>query len=150
MSGKEKLIPWIWTGVNRNELQSLAEARLADAKVLLKNRRYDRAYYLAGYAIECALKACIARRTKRHDFPNLELARKVWMHDLTQLREHAELSDIMKEEFKADRSLEDRWNIVRNWSESSRYATLGMERAKSMVAAVGDERGVLAWLRKYW
>lgn len=57
--------------MNRKELQSLAETRLADAKVLLKNRRYDAAYYLAGYAIECALKARIAGRTRRNDFPDL-------------------------------------------------------------------------------
>jgi HEPN domain-containing protein len=94
----------------------LAEARLADAKVRLKNRRYDGAYYLAGYAIECALKACIAGRAKRHDFPDLELARKVWQR----------------------------------WTERSRYQTRGMEDARNMVAAVGDELGVLAWLRKYW
>ena len=125
-------------------------ARLADAKVLLKNRRYDGAYYLAGYAIECALKACIAGRTKRHDFPDLELARKVWMHDLTQLREHARLSEVMKEEFKTDRLLADNWFIVSDWSEKSRYEARGMDDAKNMVAAVGDERGVLAWLRKYW
>jgi HEPN domain-containing protein len=136
--------------VNRKELQSLAEARLADAKVLLKNRRYDGAYYLAGYAIECGLKACIAGRTKRHDFPDLELARKVWMHDLTQLREHAKLSDAMKEAFKIDRLLADNWITVSNWSEKSRYEKQSMENARKMVAAVGDEMGVLAWLRSYW
>lgn len=32
------------------------------------------AYYLAGYAVECALKSCIARRTQEHDFPDKKLA----------------------------------------------------------------------------
>jgi len=43
--------------------------RLKDAEVLLQKGRNEAAYYLAGYAVECALKACIAKQTKRHEFP---------------------------------------------------------------------------------
>src|SRR5919106_3680906 len=28
------------------------------------------AYYLAGYAVECGLKACIAKQVRRHEFPD--------------------------------------------------------------------------------
>jgi len=45
--------------VNRSEFQELVEVRLADADTLIKQGRYDAAYYLAGYAVECALKACM-------------------------------------------------------------------------------------------
>lgn len=62
--------------MNKKILQALAEARVADARALLNAKRFDAAYYLAGYAIECALKACIAKRTRRHDFPDKEFARK--------------------------------------------------------------------------
>ena len=55
--------------MNRRTFQKLAEARLLDAKALLKAKRYDAAYYMAGYAIECALKACIAKKTRLYDFP---------------------------------------------------------------------------------
>ncbi len=47
--------------MNRSDLQNLATIRLRDAEVLLDNGRYDGAYYLLGYVIECALKACIAK-----------------------------------------------------------------------------------------
>jgi HEPN domain-containing protein len=55
--------------MNRRDFQKLALIRIADAQVLFQNGRYDAAYYLAGYAVECALKACIAKQTMRHDFP---------------------------------------------------------------------------------
>lgn len=54
--------------MNRRTFQQLSATRLADARALLAARRYA-AYYLAGYAVECALKACIAKQTRRYDFP---------------------------------------------------------------------------------
>jgi hypothetical protein len=56
--------------MNRRDLQTLAKIRLKEAQALARLRLYDGAYYLAGYAVECALKACIARRTSRYDFPD--------------------------------------------------------------------------------
>src|SRR5690242_7885063 len=52
--------------VNCTDFKKLAEIRMAEARTLLKARHYDGAYYLAGYAVECALKACIAKRTKKY------------------------------------------------------------------------------------
>jgi HEPN domain-containing protein len=60
--------------VKRKDLQVLAETRLTEAQVLFQNRKFDGAYYLAGYAIECAIKACVARNTRRFDFPDKDLA----------------------------------------------------------------------------
>jgi hypothetical protein len=51
-------------GKHRDELQKLSDTRIEDAEVLRRNRRYDAAYYLAGYAVECALKARIVRVLK--------------------------------------------------------------------------------------
>jgi HEPN domain-containing protein len=71
--------------VNQKILQALADARVADARTLLNAKRFDAAYYLAGYAIECALKACIATKTERHDFPDKDFARDVYTHNLVDL-----------------------------------------------------------------
>jgi HEPN domain-containing protein len=43
------------------ELKKLARIRLADANALYEARRYAGAYYMAGYAIECAIKAILAK-----------------------------------------------------------------------------------------
>lgn len=55
--------------MNRRDFQELARVRLREAGALLRARHYDGAYYLAGYAVECALKACLARKVRRHEFP---------------------------------------------------------------------------------
>jgi HEPN domain-containing protein len=49
--------------MTRKDLQKLAAIRLKEAKLLLAANAPDGAYYLAGYAVECALKACIAKAT---------------------------------------------------------------------------------------
>jgi HEPN domain-containing protein len=40
--------------MNRADFQKLAELRIREAKVLLDSKHYEGAYYLAGYAVECA------------------------------------------------------------------------------------------------
>jgi hypothetical protein len=45
--------------MNRVDFQNLATERLSDAEALIAGGRFDCAYYVAGYAVECALKACI-------------------------------------------------------------------------------------------
>jgi HEPN domain-containing protein len=50
--------------MNRADFHKLAEIRIKEARVLLDRKCYAGAYYLAGYAVECALKACIARKTQ--------------------------------------------------------------------------------------
>jgi HEPN domain-containing protein len=42
-----------------SELDDIAQARIADAKVLLAGGRFDSAIYLCGYAVEVALKTRI-------------------------------------------------------------------------------------------
>jgi HEPN domain-containing protein len=136
--------------VNRKDLQAVAKARLRDAQTLFDNRRFDGAYYLAGYAIECALKACIAKKTRRHDFPDKELAQDVYTHDLTRLLKHAGLAQQMAQEFRADPSLAQRWGFVKDWKEQSRYERHDRAKVADMLDAVGDGQGVFACLRKYW
>jgi hypothetical protein len=71
--------------MNRSDLQKLTKLRLGEAKVLLDGECHEGAYYLVGYAVECAFKACIAKQTKRHDFPNKNLANSIYTHDLNTL-----------------------------------------------------------------
>ena len=41
---------------------------------------------MAGYAVECALKACIAKRTQAHDFPpKPQFVRDLYQHDIESL-----------------------------------------------------------------
>lgn len=57
-------------GLKRSDLQSLAESKLRDAKILFEHERYSSAYYLAGYAVEIGIKACFARQITAETIPD--------------------------------------------------------------------------------
>jgi hypothetical protein len=58
------------SGKNKAEWQELASARLDDAEILLRSERFSAAYYLAGYGVECALKARIAGFVRQGGLPS--------------------------------------------------------------------------------
>ena len=137
--------------MNRDDFRSLAQVRLSEAKVLLKAGRPDGAYYLAGYAVECALKACIARETKRYDFPDRAKAQDSHTHDLKLLVRVARLEVGRVERVKHDAEFGDNWEIVQRWSERSRYERKTLEAAKSLLDAVADSKyGVMRWIQQHW
>jgi HEPN domain-containing protein len=140
--------------MNRRLFQKLAEARLVDAKALLKAKRYDAAYYMAGYAIECALKACIAKKTRLYDFPPKN-AREVYTHELEDLVKSAEIGKSFQQDRVMDSKLAEYWEIVKEWKpEDGRYGlrgATGVSAAKELVLAIDDRHhGVLQCLSKYW
>ena len=70
--------------MNKNDLESLSAIRFNEAKCLLDNGFYHGAYYLCGYSVECALKACIAKTFQQHEFPNKKIVMDSYTHDLSQ------------------------------------------------------------------
>jgi hypothetical protein len=95
--------------------------RLKEAKALLAAELPDGAYYLAAYAVECALKACIAKRTREHDFPEKKLVNESHTHDLKILLRLAGLSDRLKIDIDCKVISESSWETIERWSEQSRY-----------------------------
>lgn len=133
--------------INRTILQELANIRYDEAKTLLENEKYNGAYYLSGYIIELALKACIAKGTEKYDFPDKRIADKCFTHKLTQLLSVASLD----EEIKTNNQLEVNWAIVINWSEESRYAKHEKREAEEMFNAISDlDGGVFEWIKLHW
>src|SRR5262249_39436190 len=117
----------------------------------LDARRWSAAYYLAGYAVECALKACIARLMKPEEFPDKAFADKCWTHNLPQLLSLAGLKADFDGAMRADPDLRDNWDIVKEWNESSRYARVRKPSAGELYEAISDKKhGVLAWLKSRW
>ena len=137
--------------MNRKELQFLARTRLGEAKTLLDAGLPDGAYYLAGYAVECALKACIAKETKRHDFPDKKRVDSSHTHDLMELVKVAKLEPARLENAKKDPLFGNHWDLVLRWSERSRYGSHGSGKAQALVEAIGNRKhGVLAWIKRHW
>jgi HEPN domain-containing protein len=143
--------------MNRDDFQKLSELRLKEAKALLAAGFPEGAYYLAGYAVECALKACIARKTQEFDFPEKKRVNDSHTHDLGKLLALAGLSEEMQLEFAADAAMEWRWGIVRDWSEESRYEMFQggeadrTQRATLMINVIGARYGgVMQWIKQRW
>lgn len=137
--------------MNRTDLQAIAFTRLSESEHLFKGSYYSGAYYLAGYVIECALKACIARKTQEHDFPDKNRVVESYSHDLAKLLRTAGLEQELRKARQQTPTLERKWDVVREWSEATRYEIVGQEDAKTMLDAVGNrDGGVLLWLMQFW
>ena len=137
--------------MNRNDLQLLAHERVRDADVLLQAGQWSGAYYLAGYAVECALKACIARLTNLHDYPDKAFAVKCFTHNIETLVDAADLIEVRNAELQANVPLGKNWILVKNWNESSRYSMWSEAQARVLYAAVNDPAtGVFPWIVARW
>jgi len=138
--------------MNRSDFQNLTRERLKDAQALLQKHRYSGAYYLCGYVIECALKACIAKQTQQFDFPpERKVIDAVYTHDLTKLIKSAGLEDSHRKDLENDEELKVYWSVLEQWSEASRYGEYDQKRAQDIYQAVADEEhGVLQWVKQRW
>ena len=137
--------------MTRSDLQKLAAERLADAKALLAAKRWAAAYYLAGYAVECGLKACIAKLTEAEEFPDRSFADKCWTHDVKRLVYLAGLEPTHDSLVAADSQFADNWDTVRSWDESSRYLRIAKVDAEELFDAITDRKhGVMPWIRLHW
>jgi len=137
--------------MNRKEFQILAGVRLTESRWLMRAGLSDGAYYLAGYSVECGLKACIAKRTRRYDFPEKKSVDASHTHDLKALVRMLSLELPLAEQCKNDAIFNDNWDVVQRWSEQSRYRRHDETDAKAIVEAVGSPRhGVLRWIKQHW
>src|ERR1700692_4787619 len=132
--------------MNRDDLKKLSMTRIREAKILFKAGEYSGAYYLAGYAVECALKACFAKSVKRYDFPEKDRAGKIFTHKLAELARLAKLDTDLAAATKANSKLDGSWLLVCNWTEDSRYSFWTKNEAEAIINAItGKNDGVLAW-----
>jgi hypothetical protein len=136
--------------IYRRDFRTLAELRAEEARVLLRSRRQLGAYYLAGYAVECALNACIAKQRKRFEFPpKRSIVERMYSHNLDSLLDAADLKAQLEKEIAANPDFAANWDTVRDWTSESRYETSGLN-GKELYNAVTGPNGVLPWIRLRW
>lgn len=137
--------------MNRSQLQQLAEERVIDAQALLNASRWSSAYYLAGYSVECALKACIAKLTNQHDFPDKGIAQRSYTHNIEALVGVAGLKQRRDEDVESNPALAANWLIIKDWNERVRYQARSESQARKLFAAITDATdGVLPWIKGHW
>jgi HEPN domain-containing protein len=133
--------------MNRADFQQLAEFRLREAQALLAAGLPDGAYYLAGYSVECALKACISKRTQLHDFPDKKLVNDSHTHNLKELLRLAELDSVLD----ADPEMRSNLETVQDWSETARYQRKTVLDTIALLTAIETQKGgLLPWIRLRW
>ena len=105
---------------------------------------------MGGYAIECALKACIAKESRRYEFPpKIDYIRKVYTHNLEELLRLAGLEKQLEADSKINPELGINWGVVKGWNEETRYTTSALN-GKDLHHAITGSNGVLPWIKLRW
>lgn len=139
------------TPLPRKQLQQLARLRLKEAQALHDAALYDGSAYLAGYAVELALKARICRLLGLKNYP-LELGQAFKIHNLEQLKALAGLTTQIHPSKNKD--LFDNWSKATEWDPEQRYEAPGKYDAVTAKEILDSIRarpnGVLTWLSRRW
>ena len=136
------------TKLLRKDLLQLSQQWMGDARVLFAANRHAGAYHAGGVALECLLKAKIARQTQAEEFPDKRFAAKVWEHEPVALLALAELDVLMVQATPAVRA---NWITVKDWRVDSRYThTVSSAIVTAFLDALDHPTdGVLSWLRTH-
>jgi HEPN domain-containing protein len=141
--------------VNQADLRKMAEERIKDARALIRGKRWEFAYYVAGYSVECALKSCILARMIHTAWVFEEKPRDYRVHDFAKLVTLAGLDSELATRQATSRASGDRfdsnWVTVAAWKPTSRYASKTETEARDLFDAITHKPdGVLRWLMNYW
>lgn len=138
-------------GLKREDLQANAQAKLDDAIILLQHGRFSNAYYLAGYAVEIGLKACIAAQISAETIPDKAFIKRILDHDFMNLVGLAGLAKALKDQEDQDDVFGANWALVCEWLPDSRYESSDPTSAQAIMSAIIDPKsGVFSWIKTHW
>jgi len=131
-------------------LPSSAEARIfyqaalrrfEDAEFLLDGERTTGAVYLAGYAVECMLKAMILSRTREKEQADVAASfRGVKAHDFGWLMKEY----LARKGPQIPKAISRLFYLVNTWTTSIRYRP-GAVRKREAIAFVRAAKDILSW-----
>lgn len=114
------------------------------ARQLLDANSTALAWFNAGMAVECALKACIMVHLRLNRWPDRSLRKELHTHDLRKL---ALAAGVEIEKLSRDPVFPS-WCTVHLWRRSEGYSSKPMpiRVARDMVEAACGHDGVIQWL----
>src|SRR6185437_3984079 len=121
--------------MTKQDWRDLAETRLTDAGVLLQNQRWAAVYYLAGYAVECGLKACVVDFVEKNPgiiYEKRGFSEACWTHKLSELIGVARLGAACDADGIRNPAFGQNWAEVIQWNESSRYVLVSELQARQL------------------
>jgi HEPN domain-containing protein len=126
------------------ELRRIARARLKDAELLARGRRFDGSVYLCGYAVEIGLKARICRTLKWSGFPSSPSD----FQGLTSFRTHN--LDVLLHLSGREETIKKRhmsaWSTFAMWDPEARYLPIGSRSETEATAMLRSAQEVLSAL----
>lgn len=121
----------------------IAAQRWADANFLLSAGRTTAAVYLAGYAIECALKALILNASPDKSRVSIVQGfRGKWAHDYDELRA---IYVRIPNSTRFSQEVAARFSRVNGWGTDLRYQALPIA-LEDAVSFLEDSEAILAWV----
>jgi len=138
--------------VNRDNFILLSNRYMESAEELYKAGKYEVAYYLAGYSVECLIKAVICTKIGPNEFPAKNADKTHYIHDIKKLVETAGLEKELEYDCKRNQGLEKSYMLLKDWDPKSlRYdsSRISEEIANNYFEAIKDKEGLVLWLNKY-
>lgn len=127
--------------IARADLEKTARAHLRDAAILNRNRSYDGAVYLCGYAVEIALKARICQTLRWAGFPStsaeFQHVKSVQTHNFEALLLFSGVEARIKPALATD------WSILKTWTPEQRYSPVGTQTVADAAAIIAAARALL-------
>ncbi|MGB7600828.1 MAG: HEPN domain-containing protein [Candidatus Sulfotelmatobacter sp.] len=139
--------------MTRRDLRELSRVRLQEAEALYKAHLYDGCVYLAGYAVELALKARICRLLRVKEYPlSGDIGKAFKVHKLDQLKVLAGLTPEI--DMSKNKELFDNWSKAVGWDPEQRYEAPGKYDARTakiiLDSLTSKPNGVFTWLSLRW
>jgi hypothetical protein len=135
----------------------MTEERIKDAQALIRGKRWSFAYYVAGYAVECALKSCLLAQMIQTGwvFEDKAKIEECLTHDFGKLIRIAgltnELNASLTSSAASNGAFAKNWTTVIQWKVTDRYQSKTKSESMTLRDAIIDEPdGVLPWIKKFW
>jgi hypothetical protein len=128
-----------------SEWLAVAKQHEASARLLAESRvAAAQAYFHAGFAVECALKAYIMSKGRLNGWPDRDSRPELYTHDLRKLVGIAGI------QLSTTDPIGPSWKVVLDWDRNQAYDPNPMPRrvARSMVEATFGQKGVVTWIRE--
>jgi hypothetical protein len=121
--------------ISSKDLKLLAEAKITDGLILFEAERFSNAYYLAGYAIELGLKACVADQIVAGSIPDKRLINDTYTHELDKLIGVAGLRLELENQKKSNQNFNQFWAMASQWNPESRYRFIDKSVCQYLVSS---------------
>lgn len=126
-----------------DDLTVVALDHVGAARALFDSGFFSAAFYLAGCAVECGLKAVLTRDLTAYVLPQKDAVKDAYTHNLPDLARQCGVDPL------ADATVRVHWNTLKDaqWSPDARYRVRSAVETREVVEAA---EVIVEWLKPLW